>query len=181
MSVVSKLSRRDRQLARQLGRMGIRNPFHTVAALRKADVKPQTAVALLRKESGGGRHVFGHDHGSNLPDRPPYSGHNVTERRARLLFDSPFSNGVAETQLTSKSLVQTARQRGGEWRPFVNMRTGFEHLGDLIRDHGVQHGAARYNGGDSPLGEQNGAVYGRDFVTQRTRAERELQQAGFKV
>jgi hypothetical protein len=181
MSVVSKLSPRDRQLARGLGRMGIQNPFLTVAALRKADVKPQTAVALLRKESGGGRHVFGHDHGSGLPDRPPYSGHKVTERRARLLFDSPFSNGVAETQLTSKDFVQIARRRGGEWRPYINMWTGFEHLGNLIREHGVQLGAARYNGGDSSLGESNGAAYGRDFVTQRNRSERELREAGFKV
>lgn len=181
MSVVSKLSPRDRQLARRLSRMGIQKPFLTVAALRRADIKPQTAVALLRKESGGGRHVFGHDHGSNLPDRPPYSGHNVTERRARLLFASPFSNGVAETQLTSKSFVETARRRGGEWRPLINMWTGFEHLGNLIRAHGVQHGAARYNGGDSPLGESNGAAYGRDFVTQRNRAESELREAGFDV
>jgi hypothetical protein len=181
MSVVSKLSSRDRQLARRLARMGIRKPFVTVAALRKAHIKPQTAVALLRKESGGGRHVFGHDHGSNLPDRPPYSGHNVTERRAKLLFASPFSNGVAETQLTSKSFVQIARRRGGEWRPFINMWTGFELLGTLIRDHGVQDGAARYNGGNSSLGERNGAAYGRDFVTQRNHAERELREAGFKV
>jgi hypothetical protein len=181
MSVVSKLSPRDRQLAGRLGRMGIRKPFLTVAALRKADIKPQTAVALLRKESGGGRHVFGHDHGSNLPDRPPYSGHNVTERRARLLFASRFSNGVAETQLTSRSFVQIARRRGGEWRPFANMWTGFELLGNLIREHGVQDGAARYNGGDSPVGERNGAAYGRDFVRQRNHAERELREAGFSV
>jgi hypothetical protein len=161
--------------------MAIRHPFLTVAALRKADIKPQTAVALLRKESGGGRHVFGHDHGSNLPDRPPYSGHNVTEHRARLLFASPFSNGVAETQITSKSFVEIARRRGGEWRPFINMWTGFELLGNLIRDHGVEHGAARYNGGDSPLGERNGTAYGRDFVTQRNHAGRELREAGFNV
>jgi hypothetical protein len=88
VSVVSLLSPRDRQLAGQLARMGIRKPFVTVAALREADITLQTEVALLREESGGGRHVFGHDHGSNLPDRPPYSGHTVTERRARLLFDS---------------------------------------------------------------------------------------------
>ena len=181
MSVTSSLSKRDRQLAEWFKAAGFAHPFLTVAALRKADIKPQTAAALLTKESGGGRNVFGHDHGSNLPDRPPYSGHNVTETRARRLFDSPFSNGVGPTQLTSKGFVKIARQRGGEWRPFVNMTVGFEIVGGLIREHGVGRGAARYNGGDSELGERNGAQYGREFEELRNGFARKLRRAGFKV
>src|SRR5687767_2170768 len=104
MSVTSSLSRRDRELAEWFKAAGFARPVLTVAALRKADIKPQTAAALLWKESGGGRNVFGHDHGPS-GDHPPYSGHNVTERRAKLLRASRFSNGVGPTQLTFKGYI----------------------------------------------------------------------------
>lgn len=183
MAVTDKLSKRDRQLAEWFAREGFEHPLLTVAAFRhpKADLKPQTAAALLSMETGDGSNVFGHDHGSNLPDRPPYSGHRVTETRARRLFDSEFSNGVGPCQLTSKSLVAIARRRGGEWRPYWNMVTGFEHVGQLIRAHGIEHGAARYNGGDSSQGQANGATYGRNFERKREEFTQKLRRAGFHV
>lgn len=179
-SVVSRLSKRDRQLGRFLGREGYRNPFLTVAALRKADIKPQTAMALLRKESGGGKNIFGCDHGSH-GDSPPYCNQAVTEARARKLFNSNFSNGVGPTQLTSKGFVKMARDKGGEWRPYINMVVGFSIVGRLIDEHGITNGAARYNGGDSTLGERNGARYGREFAQIRGEEADKLKRARFNV
>lgn len=180
MSVTDDLTTRDRQLANYFRDEGYENPFLMVAALRKADIKPQTAAALLRKESGGGRNIFGCDHGPH-GDSPPYCRHSVTETRARRLFESRFSNGVGPTQLTSKSFVKQARDLGGEWKPYFNMRVGFWLVGSLIDDHGVEHGAARYNGGNSDQGQQNGAAYGRDFVRIRREEADKLREAGFEV
>ena len=181
-SVTASLSQRDRELGRQLGRMGIARPYLTVAALRKADVKPQTAVALLRKESGGGRNVFGHDHGQNLPDRPPYSGHPVTEKRARALYNSEFSNGVGPAQLTFKPYVARARKAGGEWLHYPNVVTGLRILRanfDGAAGGKLELAAAMYNGGPDPGADAR--AYGKDFMRERKRAEQELRRAGFDV
>jgi hypothetical protein len=179
MSVTASLTTRDRQLAVWMGEQGIQHPFLTVAALRKADVKPQTALALLSKETGNGRNVFGCDWGAT--DGPPYCNQNVTEARYRKLRALGKPNGVGPTQLTSFFLCDRADKRGGCWRPYPNMRTGFEHLGALIREHGIEHGAARYNGGDSDQGERNGAAYGREYAEWRERWSRKLRAAGFRV
>lgn len=86
MSVTDDLTTRDRQLANYFRDEGYENPFLMVAALRKADIKPQTAAALLRKESGGGRNIFGCDHRKELgearvkEDRPPYCHHTPVSR-----------------------------------------------------------------------------------------------------
>jgi hypothetical protein len=61
------------------------------------------------------------------------------------------------------------------------MQVGFGHVGDLIRDHGIEHGAARYNGGDTAQGERNGAQYGREFAKIREEEARKLKRAGFNV
>lgn len=180
MPVTDSLSTRDRQLAAYFGRQGFENPFLMVAALRKADIKPQTAAALLRKETGNGKNIFGCDHGPH-GDSPPYCRQNVTETRARKLFASRFSNGVGPTQLTSKSFVREARNLGGEWKPYFNMLVGFRLIGRLIDEHGVEHGAARYNGGDSSQGQQNGARYGREFKAIRQEEADKLRRAGFDV
>jgi len=63
------------------------------------------------------------------------------------------------------------------------MLVGFGLIGRLIREHGVEAGANRYNGGDSSEGERNGAAagYGREFLQHRAHAERELRRNGFQV
>jgi hypothetical protein len=179
MGVTAGLSKRDRELARWFSQQGFKNPYLTVAALRKAKIKPQSAAALLEKESGKGRNIFGCDYGS-CGDKPPYCNQNVTETRARRLRASEFANGVGPTQLTFKGFVDTARKRGGEWKPYYNMWTGFDVFQDCVSQAGtIQGGAARYNGGPNPNAQAQ--AYGRDFVAKRDKWERELHKAGFKV
>jgi hypothetical protein len=80
--VTDSLTKRDRQLAAWFRREGFLRPLLTVAALRKANVMPQTVAALLSKETGNGSNIFGCDRGP-CGDAPPYCRQNVTERRAR--------------------------------------------------------------------------------------------------
>lgn len=179
MGVVDRLDEHDRKLARWFGRQGFKTPFLMVAALRKAQIRPQSAAALLEKESAKGRNIFGCDHGS-VGDRPPYCRHTVTEQRAKRLRASQFSNGVGPTQLTFKGYVDRARERGGEWRPYVNMWTGFDVFRQCVADAGtIRGGAARYNGGPNPNAQAR--AYGKDFVEKRQAWERKLHGAGFKV
>jgi hypothetical protein len=181
-SVTDGLSSRDRQLARALGELGITRPLLTVAAMRKTDVKPQTAYALLMKETGGGRNIFGCDWG-RTGGVPPFCNERVTEKRYRDLRAHGKANGVGRCQLTSFGFLDEADGQGGAWKDFPNMLVGFGLIGRLIGEHGVEAGANRYNGGDSSQGERNGAAagYGREFVQHRQQAERELDRRGFKV
>lgn len=180
MSIVSLLSPRRRKLAEAVGRMGFVHPFLTVAAALKADVKPQTALACLSCETGDGSNVFGCDWGPQN-GQPPFCGDTVTVSRYRAMRRSGRQNGVGPTQLTSKELQDEADRRGGCARPYPNMVVGFRHLGKLIRAHGVEKGAARYNGGDSEIGERNGRAYGEKFARFRDQHERNLRRKGFKV
>jgi hypothetical protein len=123
-SVTGRLTKRDRELGAWFKGGGFLRPLLTVAALREANIRPQTAAALLSKETGNGSNIFGCDHGA-CGDAPPFCRHNVTERRAKRLRQSGFSNGVGPTQLTFKGYVDRARRAGGEWKPYANMVTGF--------------------------------------------------------
>lgn len=171
--VTDRLTSRDRQLAGWFKREGFLRPLLTVAALREANIKPQTAAALLSKETTDGSNVFGCDHGA-CGDAPPYCRQNVTEHRARRLRDSDLSNGVGPTQLTFEGYVDRARRAGGEWKPYVNMLTGFRIFRELFEAEGdsIWGAAKRYNGG----GE-----YANDLVRRRGAYERKLRSAGFEV
>lgn len=173
MSVTSNLSERDRKLAQWFRREGFQHPYLTVAAFRKARIKPQTACALLSKETGNGANIFGCDHGS-CGDQPPYCRQNVTETRAKRLYASSYSNGVGPTQLTFKGYVRRARDAGGEWRPYVNMLTGFRIFRELWQDEdkSIWGAAKRYNGA---------AEYANDFVALRKAYTVKLRRAGFDV
>jgi hypothetical protein len=181
-SVTASLSKRDRQLARALGELGITRPVLTVAAMRETDVKPQTAYALLMKETSGGRNIFGCDFG-RTGGAAPFCHEHVTEARYRSLRALGKPNGVGRCQLTSFGFLDEADRKGGAWKDFPNMLVGFGLIGRLIREHGVEAGANRYNGGDSSLGERNGADagYGREFVQHRDHAQRVLRGSGFEV
>ena len=162
--VTDRLTTRDRQLAAWLKREGFLRPLLTVAALRNANIKPQTAAALLSKETANGSNIFGCDHGP-CGDGPPYCRQNVTERRAKRLRASDFSNGVGPTQLTFEGYVDRARRAGGEWKPYVNMVTGFRIFRELFEAEGnsIWGAAKRYNGR---------AEYANDFVGRREAYER---------
>jgi hypothetical protein len=184
MSVTASLTTRDRQLATWIGEhTPFENPFLLVAALRKAEIKPQTALALESKE--GGRNIFGCDWPSpqGRDGRAPFCHQRVTEARYRALRKLGKPNGVGPVQLTSFGLCDRADRRGGCWKPYYSRWTGYEHLRDLIRAHGYENGANRYNGGDSDEGQRNGAAahYGPEFVAFREQWERKLRAAGFHV
>jgi hypothetical protein len=171
--VTDRLTTRDRQLAAWFKREGFVRPLLTVAALRKANIKPQTAAALLSKETGNGSNIFGCDHGP-CGDAPPYCRQNVTERRAKRLRGSRLRNGVGPTQLTFEGYVDRARRAGGEWKPYVNMATGFGIFRELFEAEGdsIWAAAKRYNGR---------AEYANEFVARRKAYERKLRTAGFEV
>lgn len=173
MAVLS-LTPRDRELAVFFKRNGFRHPYLMVEALRRERIKPQTAAALLEKESDKGRNIFGCDFGgSERIGRLPYCHDDVTELRARALRESGFSNGVGPTQLTFKGYIDMARRAGGEWRPFINMRIGFRIFKNLARTHGsIWEAAKAYNGANT---------YADDFVNKRDKWTRTLRAAGFKV
>jgi hypothetical protein len=171
--VTDSLTSRDRELAAWFKREGFLRPLLTVAALRQGNIKPQTAAALLSKETGNGSNIFGADHGP-CGDAPPYCRQNVTERRAKRLRESEFSNGVGPTQLTFKGYVDRARRAGGEWKPYVNMAAGFTIFRELFDSerNSIWGAAKRYNGR---------AEYANDFVKRRDAYERKLRNAGFQV
>jgi hypothetical protein len=180
-SVVDTLSPRDRQLAAWFKKQGFERPYLTVAALRKADIKPQTAAALLAKESGGGNNIFGCDWGPRAT--APWCNQPVTLTRYKALRRSGKPNGVGPTQLTSFGFCDEADRLGGCHLPYPNMLVGFGLVGRLIREHGIRNGANRYNGGDSLEGQRNGeaAGYGKDFAARRAMYAARLRNAGFKV
>lgn len=117
---------------------------------------------LLIKESSGGRNVWGHDAVSTGGFYT--KGGEVTRaayetwlpHRARL-----GSQGVGPTQLTWPGLQDRADERGGCWDWRTNCAVGFEHLAQLIRQHGVRDGFRRYNG-TGPAAER----YADDAMTR---------------
>jgi hypothetical protein len=189
VSVTDSLTTRDRELAAWISDQGVLTPFLLVAAMRKVDgLRPQTALALVNKEVGGDgkatpycRNIFGCDWGAK--SSAPWCRQEVTEARYKALRALGKPNGVGPTQLTSFGFCDIADRRGGCWKPYYNMWTGFEIIDRLIEDHGYRNGANRYNGGDSLTGQRNGeaAGYGEGFVILRTRWEKRLLAAGFKV
>lgn len=184
---VADLSPRARELARWFKRRGFRRPYLTVAALKTARIKPQTAAALLTKESGKGKNVFGCDFGP-AGGRVPYCGDDVTAARLVALLVSRFSNGVGPTQLTFKGFLDQRVDPGDPrvltgvgkaWaaRPFLNMVKGFSILrGNAKREGSLREGARAYNG-SGPAAE----AYADDFMQHRAAYERSLKAVGFRV
>lgn len=175
------LSRRDRELAEWIGRQGFKRPFLIVGALRKADIKPQTALALLEKESGDASNIYGHDavetNGiyakggpvteSNYAKYREWRGSGAeADRRGRM-------QGVGPTQLTYWSLQERADRAGGAWKPYVNMVTGMTIFREYVRESGsIWEAAKRYNGA---------APYADDFLVKREKWQGKLIRAGFRV
>lgn len=127
---------------------GILNPEAVIEEAKREGIRLSLACALLEKESGGGRNVFGHDRGTifagaGTVTREKYTDYkrqrDANPRRRRM-------QGVGPTQLTWWELQDQADREGGCWQPRFNMRIGFRHLNDLMRRHGEPDGIRRYNG-----------------------------------
>lgn len=150
-------------LATKLHKAGFYHPLKTVQEANRVGLDLASACAMLEKESAKGQNVFGSDGVRN-----PVKGGTVT--KARYLLYKKYRQqglgmqGVGPTQLTYYSFQDEADALGGCWEPRYNMRVGFKLLADLIKQHGHQEGAARYNGVGAAA-----EAYGRDFVAKRAK------------
>lgn len=150
-------------------------PAEVVALAARAGLELAVAAAMLQKESGGGRNVWGAD---NVPTGGAYTkGGPVTEANYRAYLAAITAgragrNGVGPTQLTYSGFQTLADKRGGCWRWEVNIGVGFEILAGYMRGGDVRDAGARYNGG-KPYASSVAAAkrYGDDLLA-RTNAWR---------
>ena len=145
-----------------------------VEEAKRAGLRLPLACALLEKESGGGRNVFGHDPtifvGAGEVTRAKYAEY----KRRRVASGNRMMQGVGPCQLTWWEFQDTADREGGCWRPEINMRVGFRHLAALIKAHGEADGARRYNGSGEAA-----EAYSRDLLAKARTWEARL--AGLPV
>jgi Putative peptidoglycan binding domain len=149
------------RLIERLRAEGVLRPQAVVEEAKRAGLRLPLACALLEKESGGGRNVFGHDPtifvGAGEVTRAKYREY----KKRRVAGGNRQMQGVGPCQLTWWEFQDTADREGGCWRPEVNMRVGFRHLVALINQHGEADGARRYNGsGDAA------EAYSRDLLAK---------------
>ncbi|MGH2824938.1 MAG: hypothetical protein ACRDLY_18335, partial [Thermoleophilaceae bacterium] len=149
------------RLIERLRAEGVLRPQAVVEEARRAGLRLPLACALLEKESGGGRNVFGHDPtifvGAGEVTRAKYAEY----KRRRIASGNRLMQGVGPCQLTWWEFQDSADREGGCWRPEINMRIGFRHLAALIKAHGEAVGARRYNGsGDAA------EAYSRDLLAK---------------
>jgi peptidoglycan hydrolase-like protein with peptidoglycan-binding domain len=149
------------RLIERLRAEGVLRPQAVVEEARRAELRLALACALLEKESGGGRNVFGHDPtifvGAGEVTRAKYREY----KKRRVASGNNQMQGVGPCQLTWWEFQDSADREGGCWRPEVNMRIGFRHLVALIKQHGESDGARRYNGsGDAA------EAYSRDLLAK---------------
>jgi hypothetical protein len=149
------------RLIERLRAEDVLRPQAVVDEARRAGLRLALACALLEKESGRGRNVFGHDPtifvGAGEVTRAKYAEY----KRRRMGSGNRLMQGVGPCQLTWWEFQDTADREGGCWRPEVNMRVGFRHLAALISQHGEADGARRYNG-SGPAAE----AYSRDLLAK---------------
>lgn len=135
-----------------LKRHGVKQPDLVLSEAKRADLKPEYALAMLEKETGiPQRNVFGCDHGPQ-GGKPPYCGDAVTKERVAALRASGKMNGVGWTQLTWWEFVRDADNMGGAHKPRFQMRVGFDVLATHIAQYGEWGGFRRYNG-EGPAAE----------------------------
>jgi peptidoglycan hydrolase-like protein with peptidoglycan-binding domain len=149
------------RLIERLRAEGVLRPQAVVEEANRAGLRLPLACALLEKESGGGRNVFGHDPtifvGAGEVTRAKYREY----KKRRVASGNTQMQGVGPCQLTWWEFQDTADREGGCWRPEVNMRVGFRHLAALIGQHGEADGARRYNGSGAAA-----EAYSRDLLAK---------------
>ncbi len=149
------------RLIERLRAEGVLRPQAVVEEAKRAGLRLPLACALLEKESGGGRNVFGHDPtifvGAGEVTRAKYREY----KKRRVASGNRQMQGVGPCQLTWWEFQDTADREGGCWRPEVNMRVGFRHLVALINQHGEADGARRYNGSGAAA-----EAYSRDLLAK---------------
>jgi hypothetical protein len=136
---------KDALLVPKLRRVGIKMPFRMLAAAHKTAIPPSLAASVLMQETSGGANVFGHDPtifaGAGKVTKAKYSAY----KKQRGPKGHGGMQGVGPLQLTFYAFQDEADERGGCWKPYVNMLVGFEHLADDIRRNGLHAGVKAYN------------------------------------
>lgn len=138
-----KATKRDLELARIADKWGANYSTRIILECRAHEVAISDGFALVEQESNF-ENIFGCDHGPGVA----FCHRAVTAARVELLLNSPLSNGVGPTQLTSKGYVREAQIHGGAHKPAVNIATGIGILGHLQKKHGRMKGFGAYNGGE---------------------------------
>lgn len=137
----------DLRYARIAKKYGMQNSLRIAWEARRARVPITLAYAVVEKETGNGRNVFGHDPTSSIPNS--WKGTAVTKDKYRY-YRSRRSRygmqGVGPMQLTWYEFQDQADRLGGCWVPKHNIRVGLSRLGQLIRQYGERNGVRRYNG-----------------------------------
>ena len=160
--------RERRRYLRWLRKHRFGYPVRTLRAVVKTGINPAHAAVLLRKETGGGRNVFGCDHGEgnafcHLP---------VTKARVAALRASGLRNGIGPCQLTADAWVTNPPSSWDKvHRPYINMLAGFGGFKAMVDADGLFEAAQRYNGA---------VAYAEDFVDRVAGVRRSLRGAGVR-
>lgn len=154
------------KLIRYMRKRGYGYPIRAVNAIDRANIKPAQALTLLKKETGGGRNVFGCDHGQGRA----YCHEPVTFNKVQALRRSGLRNGIGPVQLTADAWVTSYPSTWGKvHRPGISMEAGFRGFKALVDKGSVYSAAKAYNGADA---------YARDFVVIHAAIEKSLRRAG---
>ncbi len=121
-------------------------PIRMLVAAHEAAIPPSLAASMLMQESGGGTNVFGHDPTIFVGAGEVTKAKYLAYKTQRGTNGEGGMQGVGPLQLTFFTLQDEADERGGCWKPYVNMLVGFEHLADNIRRAGMHEGVKAYNG-----------------------------------
>jgi hypothetical protein len=137
---------KDVPLVPKLRTLGIKMPIRMLVAAHKASIPPSLAASVLMQETSGGANIFGHDQtifaGAGEVTKAKY----LAYKKQRGPKGEGGMQGVGPLQLTFFTLQDEADDRGGCWKPYVNMLVGFEHLAANIRRAGMHEGVRAYNG-----------------------------------
>ena len=144
---VALLRPKDAPLVPKLRKLGIKMPIRMLVAAHKAAIPPSLAASVLMQETSGGANIFGHDKntifaGAGEVTKSKY----LAYKKQRGPKGEGGMQGVGPLQLTFFTLQDEADERGGCWKPYVNMLVGYEHLADNIRRAGMHLGVKAYNG-----------------------------------
>lgn len=160
----------------------VADPDQVIAACTKCGLPLPIMCAKLRKESYGGRNVFGNDRVA-YPTSGPYTAatedvtRDATEAYLHWRGPGPAAgtsgrqNGVGPSQLTWWSLQDEAQRRGGLHLPQPNLDVGAAEFKRLLdRNRGdLRAAAGEYNGGGNWRRYQAAVAYAAWMVAETTR------------
>lgn len=138
---------------------GIKNPYRAFRVSKETGLPYAVLCAILEKESAGGANVFGHDGGAT----GWASGWGRVTKRKYLRYKrgrqaGKGMQGVGPMQLTWWEFQDRADERGGCWKPYVNMVVGSEILHNYWNRYGNwKQVGERWNGA---------AEYGEDLAAK---------------